>query len=189
MRLSYNLVMRLALPLILLRLWLKSFKLNAYRQRWSERLALKQDPLKKVDILIHAVSLGEVIAATPLINALLQKGYQLLITTTTPTGSERVIKNFSNKVAHCYLPFDISGFMHRFLKAISPKLVIIMETELWPNFLYHCQKKSIPVIIANARMSPRNLKPITIKTLRFIKIWGKNLVPSVASMKNSAKIY
>lgn len=106
-------------------------------------------------ILIHAVSVGEVVAAIPLIKAL-QKQYPLLpltITTITPTGSQRVQQTFGDSVAHIYLPYDLSFAINSLLNNTTPKAVIIMETEIWPNLITNCRRRNIPVIIANGRIS------------------------------------
>lgn len=111
-----------------------------------------------VDIWIHAVSLGEVIAATPLIDALLEKQWSILVTTMTPTGSERVKARFGNKVAHRYIPYDLPLALRRFFKQTRPRAGIIMETELWPNLIYEARAANIPLLLANARLSDRSLK-------------------------------
>jgi 3-deoxy-D-manno-octulosonic-acid transferase len=102
---------------------------------------------------IHAVSMGEVQAAVPLIQALRTRFQSILVTTMTPTGSQRVREVFGDSVSHVYLPYDLPGAMARFLDRVQPRLLIIMETELWPNLLHACQQRAIPVILANARLS------------------------------------
>lgn len=107
---------------------------------------------------MHAVSLGEVIAAIPLIDAMLDKNWSLLVTTMTPTGSERVQTHFGNKVMHQYLPYDLPGVMKRFYQRIKPRVGVIMETELWPNLIYQAQTAQIPLLLANARISNDSLQ-------------------------------
>ena len=151
----YNIVFYLALPFILCRLLWKGRKNPAYKQRWHERLARFTSPALDKSIWVHAVSLGEAIAATPLIKALQQKypNIRIVVTTMTPTGSAHITKAFGDEVTHIYAPYDYSGAVKRFLHHYNPQLLLIMETELWPNTLHYCAKQHIPIIIANARIS------------------------------------
>lgn len=153
MRSIYSFLLYLLTPFLLLRLFWKSRKLPPYRQRLSERFALNRDLKGPVDVWVHAVSLGEVIAATPLIEAMLSKGWKVLVTTMTPTGSERVQKQFKERVAHQYLPYDLPSVQRRFFNRFKPKVGLIMETELWPNTIFQAAEAKIPLILANARMS------------------------------------
>jgi 3-deoxy-D-manno-octulosonic-acid transferase len=148
------------IPLLILRLYVKSIKQPSYRHRIHERLACFSSPKQKISIWIHAVSLGEVIAAAPLINQLLIRYPQknIVLTTTTPTGSAKALSLFSNRLFHVYVPFDAPCLIKRFLKKTNPQLVIIMETEIWPNWYAICKQKNISVIIANARLSERSQK-------------------------------
>jgi 3-deoxy-D-manno-octulosonic-acid transferase len=113
-------------------------------------------------IWVHAVSVGESIAAAPMIRALLQRYPQLPITVTcmTPTGSERIKALFVEepRVQHCYLPYDLPCAAKRFLDQVRPKLAVIMETELWPNHIHQCARRGIPVALANARLSERSAR-------------------------------
>lgn len=148
----YSCLLYLLMPYFLLRLWWKGRSLPAYRQRILERFywGLQKQP---VDIWLHAVSLGEVIAACPLIDAMLAKQWTVLVTTMTPTGSECVQARFADKVFHQYLPYDLPGVLKRFFRATKPKVGIIMETELWPNVIYQAKSAKVPLILANARLS------------------------------------
>jgi 3-deoxy-D-manno-octulosonic-acid transferase len=118
--------------------------------------------MKPGGIWVHAVSVGESIAAAPMIRALLQRYPQLPITVTcmTPTGSERIQAMFATepRIQHCYLPYDLPCAAKRFLDRVRPKLAVIMETELWPNHIHQCAKRGIPVALANARLSERSAK-------------------------------
>ncbi len=159
MKTLYTLLFYLALPIILLRLVWRGFKAPLYFQRWSERFG-KVAPLinEKPVIWLHAVSVGEVEASKPLINNL-QKEYpdhQLLVTTMTPTGSERVKANFNEQVGHCYFPYDVPFAIKSFLNNVKPEFGILMETEIWPNMIDECHKRDIPLVLANARMSERS---------------------------------
>lgn len=160
MRFIYTLIFIIALPVIIVRLWVKDKKVPGYRIRWPERFGwiapLKED--RKV-IWVHAVSVGEVIAATPLVNRLLDEdNLALIITTMTPTGSTRVLKAFGDKVYHVYAPYDLPWTVATFLRRTKPSLAIIMETELWPNTLHTCAEFDVPTLLANARMSSRSAR-------------------------------
>lgn len=168
-RYLYSLILFISLPLIFLRLLWRSRKLPAYRQRWAERLAIISLP-EAVDrsIWLHAVSVGEVVAAIPLVKAL-QATYpdlSLVVTTTTPTGSQRLKQSFGNSVHHFYLPYDLSFCIQRAINKIKPSCLIIMETELWPNLLAVCYKNHIPILIANARLSDDSFK--RYKKIKFL---------------------
>ena len=157
-RLLYSLLLTLLLPLILTRLFIKGSSDNRYRRNIGDRLGQITRPLGTIDVWIHAVSVGEVNAAVPLVTAFrkIHSRCQILITTTTPTGLDQVTAHLGDRVVHCYLPFDHPFFIARFLRTISPRLLIIMERELWPNIIHGCHKRSIPVVIANARLSQRS---------------------------------
>ncbi|WP_298622823.1 lipid IV(A) 3-deoxy-D-manno-octulosonic acid transferase [uncultured Legionella sp.] len=158
MRLFYSFLMYLLTPYILFRLWWKGRALPEYRQRILERFSLGVGDGKSVDVWLHAVSLGEVIAATPLIDAMLDKQWSVLVTTMTPTGSERVRARFGTKVSHRYVPYDLPGALKRFFKQTRPRVGVVMETELWPNLIYQAHAAKVPLLLANARLSERSSK-------------------------------
>jgi len=161
-RTLYTLLFHLGLPLVAIRLWLRARKAPAYAQRIGERFALNLPALQPGGIWVHAVSVGESIAAAPMIRELLKRYPQLPITVTcmTPTGSQRIQALFADepRIQHCYLPYDLPWAAARFLNRVQPKLAIIMETELWPNHIHQCAKRGIPVALANARLSARSAK-------------------------------
>lgn len=149
------------MPLVLLRLFLLGSKNPAYRQRWKERFGfLSWNKVDNPIIWIHAVSVGEVNAATPIINNLLEQypNHLLLVTTVTPTGAITVEKHFGNNVRHCYLPYDLPFSVNKFLKVVKPSLLITMETEIWPNLYQSCKFLQIPILIINARLSQQSAK-------------------------------
>jgi len=156
----YSFLVYLALPFALARLLWKSRHVPAYRQRWRERLGLYEPGPKDALVWIHAVSVGEVQAAAPLIKPFLDRfpGGGVMVTTTTPTGSRRLRDLFEDRVRHLYTPFDLTPIMNRFLDAVRPGLTIVMETEIWPNMLGTCKDRGIPVILANARLSERSAR-------------------------------
>ncbi len=161
-RTLYTALFYLGLPLVAIRLWLRARKAPAYAKRIGERFSCNMPTLQPGGIWVHAVSVGESIAAAPMIRALLQRYPQLPITVTcmTPTGSERIQALFANepRIQHCYLPYDLPCAAARFLDRVQPKLAVIMETELWPNHIHQCAKRGIPVALANGRLSQRSAK-------------------------------
>lgn len=159
MRTIYTIVYYLIMPFVLIRLLYRSRHTKEYRKRWSERFGYITPDKQQDYIWIHAVSVGETIAAIPLIKLLIQQyhpRYRFLVTTTTPTGSALVIKNLGDQVMHVYAPFDVPSIVARFLRRTRVKLCIIMETEMWPNLLFACKKQHIPILLANGRLSERS---------------------------------
>ena len=160
MRYLYTLAMYLVTPLIVLRLLARGVRYRDYHRRWRERFGYYQGPTLRGSIWVHAVSVGEVNAAEPLIKAL-REAYvnaPLVVTTVTPTGSERVRQLFGDSVYHVYLPYDLPFAVSRFMKRVRPRLAIIVETEIWPNLYFACKKRGIPLMIVNARLSERSLR-------------------------------
>jgi 3-deoxy-D-manno-octulosonic-acid transferase len=160
LRYFYSFCFYLALPFIALRLLIKSRRNPAYRRRWRERLGWFTAPAHTGGIWVHVVSVGETIASVPMIKQLQQQypGKPLILTSMTPTGSERVRALFNDKVFHIYMPYDFPGAVKRFLKKVQPDMLILMETELWPNYLHYCAQQNIPVLLANARLSEKSYK-------------------------------
>jgi 3-deoxy-D-manno-octulosonic-acid transferase len=173
-RALYSALLYPLLPLLLLRLLWRSRRAPAYRQRWRERLGFYADSVAPADLWIHAVSVGEVQAAQPLIRHLLQREHQprVLVTTTTPTGARRLRELFGERVVHLYSPVDLTPVVRRFLRRVRPRLALIMETEIWPNLLAECTGQGIPVFLINARLSSRSaagyrrVQPLTRQSLR-----------------------
>ncbi|MEG9475979.1 lipid IV(A) 3-deoxy-D-manno-octulosonic acid transferase [Mannheimia indoligenes] len=162
LRLLYICLSYLLQPVVLFLMWYKGRKQPAYRKRLWERYGVydEAEKPKAKGVVIHAASVGEVIAATPLIKAI-GKQYPdlpLIVTTVTPTGSDRVMSAFGNSVSHFYLPYDLPDAIERFLNFVDPKLIIVIETEIWPNLIRKVEMRNIPFVIANARLSPRSAK-------------------------------
>lgn len=157
----YSILLWLLLPVTLYHLVWRGFRQREYLLRWDERYAQPQAlPALVGAIWVHAVSVGEVNAAVPLVNALraAYPGRPLLITTITPTGSARVRAIWGDAVHHVYLPYDLHGMVFRFLRQVRPAVGVIVETEIWPNLLVGAARAGVPVVIANARLSPRSLR-------------------------------
>lgn len=160
MRIIYTLAFYLLLPFIMLRLLWRSFAAPAYAQRWAERFGFFP-PLatsKKV-VWLHTVSVGEFLAALPMVRRLMaDESLQLVITTTTPTGSERVKATLGDAVFHVYAPYDVPDVLARFFRRINPAIYLVMETELWPNTLAACARRGVPALLINGRLSARSAR-------------------------------
>lgn len=174
MRYLYSFLFYLALPFVFLRLLWRSRKTPEYRRRWSERLGFC--PSFKQCLWLHSVSVGETLAAVPLIKAL-KEAYPhlpLVVTNMTPTGAARVKAAFGDSVTQVYIPYDVPVAVSRFLKRLQPKIAVIMETELWPNLFHECKKQGVPIVIANARLSAKSaagyahIQPLTHDMLQIV---------------------
>jgi 3-deoxy-D-manno-octulosonic-acid transferase len=157
MRILYTLIIYLFSPFILFLLYRPRHGKPGFGSRWKEHLGWIPAPLKSAPLWIHAVSVGETIAVTPLIKALKQRhpDLSILLTTTTRTGADQAAR-LGSLVEHRYAPLDYPGAVARFLRTANPRALLIMETELWPNLLAQCGQKKIPVAILNARLSERS---------------------------------
>ena len=160
MRFIYTCIFYIFIPVILLRLLWRAIAAPAYAKRWSERFAFfKPLVTEKKVVWFHTVSVGEFIAALPLIKKLhAREDLQVVVTTTTPTGSERVRASLGESVFHVYSPYDLPDVLARFIAHVNPSLLLIMETELWPNTLAACTKRNIPTVLVNARMSEKSAR-------------------------------
>ena len=154
----YNLLGYVIWPLLFMHLWRKSLHNADYRQRWRERLALapQRQHWRTGGVLIHAVSVGELNAARPVIEHLLQQhpDCPITITTTTPTASALVSDWFAERCQHSYLPFDLQYCMQRFMQQLQPHLLLLLETELWPNLILQARHHGSRIGVINARFSP-----------------------------------
>jgi len=158
----YNLCAWCLLPLVLLRLSLLGARDRGYLRGWAERFG-RPSRLRAPDagrIWLHAVSVGEIQAARPLLQRLPERfpGRRLLVTTTTPSGA-RILARLGDAMDmdFAYLPFDLSFAVAAFLDRCRPELAIVMETEIWPNLFVACRDRGIPLVLANARLSDRSL--------------------------------
>ncbi|MGX9719131.1 lipid IV(A) 3-deoxy-D-manno-octulosonic acid transferase [Stenotrophomonas acidaminiphila] len=156
----YSALLYLLLPITVYHLVWRGFRVREYFQRWDERYASYPESGHRPCVWLHAVSVGEVNAAAPVVDALRRQRPDIrwVITTITPTGSQRVRALWGEAVDHVYLPYDVPGSAGRFLDHFRPSLALILETELWPNLLFGCRDRGIPVYILNARLSARSLK-------------------------------
>lgn len=162
-RVAYGVYVMLAYvlrPLLLLGILWRSRADADYRQRWWQRLGFGYATCKPDGILVHAVSMGEVVAATPLIEALLALPDNPVVTVTcsTPTGARLLQQRFGARIQHGYLPIDTPGAATRFLRRLKPHTFIILETELWPCLIRRAVYSGIKVHLVNARLSARSAR-------------------------------
>lgn len=192
----YSAVLYLLVPITVYHLIWRGFRQPAYFQRWPERYAVYRDRPHVRTLWLHAVSVGEVNAALPLVAAL-RRGrpdLRLLVTTITPTGSERVRALWGDGVEHVYLPYDLPGAVGRFLDHYRPHAALIMETELWPNLLFGCRDRGIPAYILNARLSERSLRgyrvlaPLVARALRTVEtVAAQSMVDAMRFVRLGAR--
>ena len=161
---AYNLLWRLAMPLVLARLWWRGLREPGYRLHWNERRGHYGPRGAGWHTLwIHAVSVGETRAAEPLVNALLvlYPHSRILMTHMTPTGraaGHELFSRHGERFVQSYLPYDMVSKLTRFMRHFTPRICILMETEVWPNLLAVCKARGVTVALVNARLSERSLR-------------------------------
>ena len=156
----YRFILYAFFPVLVFRFLLRGLKNKNYFNRIGERFGFTRINPSAGGIWIHAVSVGEVNASVPLVNGIREAWptHPITVTTMTTTGSDRVKKVFGSSVSHCYLPYDYPGAVKRFIGTVSPSLGLVMETEIWPNLIYCCHRRQIPLIYTNVRLSERSLR-------------------------------
>jgi 3-deoxy-D-manno-octulosonic-acid transferase len=159
----YNLLL-LAGSLVLIPYFgLKMLMTGKYRQSFGQKLgrtpaevssAIKGHPR----IWVHAVSVGEVTAAAPIVATLREKFPRacIILSTATETGQAMALRLIPQATAFLYFPLDLPFVVKKVIDRIAPDIVVLTETELWPNFLRHCMKRRIPAVMVNGRISPRS---------------------------------
>ena len=176
MRHLYTIALRLALPLILLRLWWRGRREPGYREGVEERFGFYTGPQPEKVLWVHAVSVGEARAAAPLVRALKEAlpDHAVLMTGTTAAGRETIKQVYGESVIATFLPYDYPESVQSFLQRFRPRLGILMETEIWPNLLAACATHGVPVVLANARMSE--------KSARGYRRWRSLMGPAIRSL-------
>jgi 3-deoxy-D-manno-octulosonic-acid transferase len=156
-RFLYNLLTYLLLIPFAFYWLIKGIGNRSYLDRLSQRFGFGFPKFERC-IWVHAVSVGEVQAAVPLVKSLLQQfpDQKLVMTTVTPTGAARVAALFGDQVEHCYIPFEFPNAIRSFFNSIRPRAAMIMETEIWPNLYRGCGLRQIPLILVSARISPKS---------------------------------
>lgn len=173
MHFAYKLLVRLLAPLAFAVVLARGFRDRAYWQALSERFGYGAQLAPGPRIWVHAVSMGEVAAAAPVIRALQARypGVPIVVTTATPTGRSRALALFASRTAAPnpvgtppiasvdvrFLPYDLPGAVNRFLLRTQPQLAVIMETELWPSLYRACAARGMPLVLANARLSAKSV--------------------------------
>ena len=176
----YRLFLYAIFPVVILKLLFRAIRNHQYFARIPQRFGFnllrpESRPSARGGIWVHAVSVGEVNAAVPLINEMIAiwPGKPVTVTTMTPTGSERVQQVLGDRVFHCYLPYDYPGAMKRFLNTVRPDVGMVMETEIWPNMISECHRRKIPLIYTNVRMSARSYRGYQRFRVFFREIFNK----------------
>jgi len=159
LRWLYSVLLVIVSPLFLYSLYKPKANKPKFGKRWKEHFGVTPTLSQGMDapIWVHAVSVGELLAVTPLIKQLKADNPEqmIVLTTTTSTGAAEA-KKLGGLVEHRYMPLDFSFAIQRFLNVLQPKALFIMETELWPNTLHCCQQRQVPITIINARLSQRS---------------------------------
>ncbi|HEU4778420.1 MAG TPA: lipid IV(A) 3-deoxy-D-manno-octulosonic acid transferase [Steroidobacteraceae bacterium] len=158
MRFLYICIAYLISPLVVGAWALRGFRDRMHWRGFSQRFGFGP-PVRTRSIWMHAVSVGEVQAGVPLVEALLTRfpAIPLVLTTVTPTGRARAESLFGSRVDVRYVPIDLPGSVRRFFQRVQPQLAIILETEIWPNLYHRCGRLGVPLVLASARISPRSV--------------------------------
>lgn len=177
---TYNLTLWLLTPFLIIKFIWRALFNKGYRNGISQRFGLLPKSDSTCEVWIHAVSVGEVNAAIPLIKKILELNppIKIIVTTMTPTGMQLVKKNFGKEVCYSYMPYDYPFAIKRFLNIIRPNLLVLMETEIWPNTIRLCKKHGLSIVIANMRLSKNSTKkyqrirPLVKETLENVSIFA-----------------
>lgn len=159
MRVAYQALTYLLMPVYAGYWFVRGISNRAYWECFGQRFGKGYPDLSAGCIWLHAVSVGEVQAAVPLIKALFKRypHLRVLVTTVTPTGAARVRLLFGDSVEHCYIPFETPNAVKKFFNAVNPRIALIMETEIWPNLYHECGQRKIPLVLVSARISPKSV--------------------------------
>ena len=162
----YNLLILFLIPVFALRVYLKSLTDSDYTKHFANRLGYRFSYLKQKNqklIWFHAVSLGEVIGSQPLINRLAEN-FDIVITTSTPSGLRRAKEIFPEEIVINYAPWDFVLFINRFLNFYKPDAILIFETEIWPSMVSRAFQKNIALYLVNGRLSHKSYKAYAISS-------------------------
>jgi len=178
MRTLYSVVMTLLAPLLLARLWWRGRREPGYRRAIGERFGFHPAPADEGGATavawVHAVSVGEARASAGFVRALTERGLRVVATCTTAAGRETLEELHGDRVRIAWLPYDSPGAVRRFLDAVSPRIGVLVETEIWPNLLAACRARGVPVVLANARLSE--------KSAEGYRRWASLLGPALRSL-------
>ena len=190
MRLLYNVLIYAAAPFALaFQLW-RSLRDPGYGERLGERFGFGP-AIEGDSIWIHAVSVGEMQAAVPLVRRLLLRlpRHRMLLTTVTPTGYSRGRQLFGDQVDLRYVPFDLPGAVRRFFDRTRPRLAMILETELWPNLYAECGRRRVPLVLASARLSPRSIRRYRLMVPLFRQALSHGIVIAAQSELDAERFH
>ena len=189
MRLIYIFLSYLIAPVVVVFLLWRGIFNSAYFDRFGERFGFTRLSVPRPSIWVHAVSVGEVQAAAPLVRELHRKNpdIPIVITTVTPTGARRASELFGDCAIHCYVPYDLPGSVARFFDAARPALAIIIETELWPTLYHECGKRRVPLVLASARISPRSVSKYRLFVGLFREALSHGIVIAAQSEKDAER--
>jgi 3-deoxy-D-manno-octulosonic-acid transferase len=199
-RFIYTWLVRCAVPVALAAILWRGLRDRSYWQGLAERLGFGR-ALPAGGIWLHAVSLGEMSAAAPLLKALRSRHPEmpLLVTTATPAGRARALSLFADRASFAdpaslaegadvrFLPYDTPGSVRRFLARTRPRIAIIMETELWPNLLRECERGRIPVFLASARLSVKSVSRYRRFSSLFGGVFTENLMVAAQSAEDAER--
>ncbi|MDH4072347.1 MAG: 3-deoxy-D-manno-octulosonic acid transferase, partial [Gammaproteobacteria bacterium] len=185
MRFAYLLLTYLLCPVYAGYWFFRGLTNRSYWDRFGQRFGRGYPQLPAGCVWLHAVSVGEVQAAVPLIRKLAGRfpHRHILVTTVTPTGAERVRLLFQDSVVHSYMPFETPGAVTRFFDAVNPQIALVMETEIWPNLYHECGRRRIPLVLVSARISPRSLDSYR----RFLPLFRETLSHGIVIAAQSEK--
>jgi len=160
LRFLYTVALHIALPVLPLRLWWRGRREPGYRAHMGERFGRFGARPSRPVIWIHAVSVGETRAAQPLVEAIAARfpDHALLLTQMTATGRSTAESIYGDRALIAYLPYDYPWAVRRFLAHFRPRLGILMETEIWPNLVHGAREAGVPLLLANARLSPKSAR-------------------------------
>jgi len=189
LRLAYTVLSYFLAPLVLLFLVWRGFGNHGYWRGLGERLGRGRAKAAAPSLWVHAVSVGEVQAAATLVNSFIQRypSTPVMITTMTPTGQDRAVALFGDKVLHSFVPYDLPSAVRRFFDRARPRLAIIMETEIWPNLYHECGSRAVPLVMANARVSARSVRLYKILVELFRKTLSHGIVIAAQSEQDARR--
>ncbi|NDD74276.1 MAG: 3-deoxy-D-manno-octulosonic acid transferase [Gammaproteobacteria bacterium] len=187
-RLLYQIVVLLLVPVACVTLAIRSLRDNSYRANFAQRFGFGARSAAP-SIWVHAVSVGEVQAASELVKELRRRYPEipLTLTTVTPTGAARARALFAGDVDVRFVPYDLTGSVRRFFDRVQPRLAVILETELWPNLYDECGRRGVPLVLASARISPRSVGRYRLLASLFRKTLANGIVIAAQSAADAER--
>jgi 3-deoxy-D-manno-octulosonic-acid transferase len=189
MRRLYSFIVTCAAPIAFAIVLWRGLRDRGYWQGLRQRFGFGPLVAQSPSIWLHAVSLGEMAAAAPLIRAIRVRfpQFPVVLTTATPAGRLRAQGMFGDTVDLRFLPYDTPGSVRRFLARIRPRVAIIMETELWPNLFGECERRGVPVILASARLSAKSVARYRRTGKLFRSVFTDNVLVAAQSAADAQR--